>query len=472
MKILKNIIKFDFRSQTFEFDVSTRNGREELIQKLLLIFRKNYVFFVNMLLNLANIEEIPLTKKGEIDPALAYTFYNHVDERIQIRINFRKMAELNFSYKETLFVVFHELLHNYFFHFTRMKEENELHPKFANIVQDLYINEYLKDLLGINLDRFQEIGLNGVFLNTFLPLVKKFPKQLSPEEIMSTTEKQLFYFYYNQFQQSEGDFSYDNSKGKQDIDDHSRSIEAMKKSSESYKKEKGIDISKDDLETLMENRINVKEQEIKNSSNEFTEKENSLFERKIKIFKKKPFLNTLKIKRVISSKLSKDVLKNYSRPSRKRNNGNVIYKGKTKQFGNKVVIGIDVSGSMSDEDLQQVLSLVNTFYESHKQYTVLDIIYWSSHKLEKNCIFKDVKDIKALAQKGFYSSGGTDLETFHNALAEYKEYLSVINITDGYFGNHPIPANVVDYHFVINNGDKRFAFEDKRAKVVFVKDEV
>ncbi|EHO19748.1 hypothetical protein HMPREF9466_01679 [Fusobacterium necrophorum subsp. funduliforme 1_1_36S] len=68
-----------------------------------------------MLLNLANIEEIPLTKKGEIDPALAYTFYNHVDERIQIRINFRKMAELNFSYKETLFVVFHELLHNYFF---------------------------------------------------------------------------------------------------------------------------------------------------------------------------------------------------------------------------------------------------------------------------------------------------------------------------------------------------------------------
>ncbi|EHO19749.1 hypothetical protein HMPREF9466_01680 [Fusobacterium necrophorum subsp. funduliforme 1_1_36S] len=44
-----------------------------------------------------------------------------------------------------------------------MKEENELHPKFANIVQDLYINEYLKDLLGINLDRFQEIGLNGVF---------------------------------------------------------------------------------------------------------------------------------------------------------------------------------------------------------------------------------------------------------------------------------------------------------------------
>ncbi|EHO19750.1 hypothetical protein HMPREF9466_01681 [Fusobacterium necrophorum subsp. funduliforme 1_1_36S] len=210
---------------------------------------------------------------------------------------------------------------------------------------------------------------------------------------MSTTENNCL-FYYNQFQQSEGDFSYDNSKGKQDIDDHSRSIEAMKKSSESYKKEKGIDISKDDLETLMENRINVKEQEIKNSSNEFTEKENSLFERKIKIFKKKPFLNTLKIKRVISSKLSKDVLKNYSRPSRKRNNGNVIYKGKTKQFGNKVVIGIDVSGSMSDEDLQQVLSLVNTFYESHKQYTVLDIIYWSSHKLEKIVFLKTSKILK------------------------------------------------------------------------------
>ncbi|EHO19747.1 hypothetical protein HMPREF9466_01678 [Fusobacterium necrophorum subsp. funduliforme 1_1_36S] len=41
---IENIIKFDFRSQTFEFDVSTRNGREELIQKLLLIFRKTMFF--------------------------------------------------------------------------------------------------------------------------------------------------------------------------------------------------------------------------------------------------------------------------------------------------------------------------------------------------------------------------------------------------------------------------------------------
>lgn len=469
MKILKSIIEFKFQSQSFSFDISTRDGREDLVQKLLLIFRRDYVFFINMLLNLANIEEIPLTKEGEIDSSLAYTFYNHIDERIQIRLNFRKMAEMNFDYKATLFVIFHELLHNYFFHFTRMKEENELNPKFSNVVEDLYINEYLKTLLEIDLKDFEKIGLSGIFLDDFLQIVKSLPKQLTPEEIMSTTEKQLFYFYYNQFPPG-----YDCNSGKrngQSVDDHSRSIEAMKESANRYEEEKGVNISKDDLENLMENRINVKEQEIKNSLENFSPKEGELFERKIQIFKKKPFLNTLKIKRVISSKLAKDNLKNYSRPSRKKNSGTVIYKGKTKQFGNKVIIGIDVSGSMSDNDLQQVLSLVNTFHEAHKQYTVLDIIYWSSHKLEKNCIFKDVKDIEELSKKGFFSSGGTRLKTFHDALKEYKEPLSVINITDGYFENCPIPDNVVDYHFVINNGDKNFTFEDKRVKVAFVKDE-
>lgn len=465
---MKNTIELNFSKESFSFDISTRNGREELINKLYLIYRRNYVFFINMLLNLANIEEIPLTQEGKISDDLAYTFYNHIDERIQIRLNFRKMAEMDFGQKEFLFVLFHELLHNYFYHFTRMKEEMKLHPQFANIVQDLYINEFLFKMLKITPATLEQKGLNGIHLNSFKSMVVQCPKQLKDEEIMSTTEKQLFYFYYNQFPPST---SFNSGDG-QHIDNHGKSIEEMEKSADKYNKGKGTNVQQNDLETLMENRINVKEEEIKNSSSNFNEHDNALFKRKIQLFKKKPFLNTLKIKRVISSKLSKDNLKNYSRPSRKRNGSTVIYKGKTKQFGNKVIIGIDVSGSMSDDDLQQVLSLVNTFHEAHKQYTVLDIIYWSSHKLEKNCIFTDIKDVKSMAKKGFYSSGGTDLSTFHEALKEYKEPIAVINITDGCFRPCDIPENVVDYHFVINNGNKSFTFNDKRAKVVFVKDEV
>ena len=116
-----------------------------------------------------------------------------------------------------------------------------------------------------------------------------------------------------------------------------------------------------------------------------------------------------------------------------------------------MIIGIDVSGSISEQDLNMFINMLYGLNKKKKDY-LFDIIYWSNNDIKKNkTYFEDISDIKEFAKKGVYSTGGTDVTEFHKYLNErYKEPIEVINITDGYFSyDKNLNSNIQKYHFVL-----------------------
>ena len=133
-----------------KFDISSENERKKLIEKLLIEHINEFPFFINLLISVFDIKDIEDNHKDE----LAYTKANFENQRIEIYINFKKIEkyqlivnnkENNFVFgnKEILFIIFHELLHHYLYHFTRFKENNLL----INIITDYYVNSICVELL-------------------------------------------------------------------------------------------------------------------------------------------------------------------------------------------------------------------------------------------------------------------------------------------------------------------------------------
>ena len=131
--------------QNFEFDLSKSIGQRELLDKLFLAYRNKFPFFINLLISICEIKNVEQEHKF----ALAYTKLNIDSERIDIFLNFEKMQKKNFTAEEFLYLIFHELLHNYFYHFQRFKEfDKDGYSELSNIVQDYYVNAYCNELIG------------------------------------------------------------------------------------------------------------------------------------------------------------------------------------------------------------------------------------------------------------------------------------------------------------------------------------
>ena len=88
-----------------------------------------------------------------------------------------------------------------------------------------------------------------------------------------------------------------------------------------------------------------------------------------------------------------------------------------------------------------------------KKEFLFDIVYWSDNDIKENKTFTDnVTDVREFAKKAVFSTGGTDVETFHKYLNEkYKNIpIEVINITDGYFDyDRRLDDTILKYHFVL-----------------------
>ena len=133
-----------------KFDISSENERKKLIEKLLIEHINEFPFFINLLISVFDIKDVEDSHKDE----LAYTKANFENKRIEIYINFKKIEKYQlivnnkendfvFGNKEILFIIFHELLHHYLYHFTRFKENNLL----INIITDYYVNSICIELL-------------------------------------------------------------------------------------------------------------------------------------------------------------------------------------------------------------------------------------------------------------------------------------------------------------------------------------
>lgn len=443
--------------QNFEFDLSKSIGQRELLDKLFLAYRNKFPFFINLLISICEIKNVEQEHKF----ALAYTKLNIDSERIDIFLNFEKMENKNFTAEEFLYLIFHELLHNYFYHFQRFEEfDKDGYSELSNIVQDYYVNAYCNELIGEHVYKnLKNKKIDGINYDSISELcnfnnISGLPKE---EELRQQwTDIKLMKFLINNGTKKNSP-SNDNGKDKNGnnknnnteneenlkIDEHS-----LCKISEP-KNEKNKNLSENSIKEIFKNKIEVVENELK--SQNYSTTESGLFERKADSIKPDYFLNILKLKRIITKALGKNTEKSYKKLHRKKQGSEIVFKGNLKTNGYKLIIGIDVSGSISEQDLNLFINMLYGLNKKKKDY-LFDIIYWSNNDIKKNkTYFEDISDIKEFAKKGVYSTGGTDVTEFHKYLNEkYKEPIEVINITDGYFSyDKNLNSNIQKYHFVL-----------------------
>jgi hypothetical protein len=443
--------------QNFEFDLKKSIGQRELLDKLFLAYRNKFPFFINLLISICEIKNVEQEHKF----ALAYTKLNIDSERIDIFLNFEKMEKKNFTAEEFLYLIFHELLHNYFYHFQRFEEfDKDGYSELSNIVQDYYVNAYCNELIGEHVyQQLKNKNIKGISYDSISELcnfnnISGLPKE---EELRQQwTDIKLMKFLINNGTKKNSP-SNDNGKDKNgnNKNNNAENEENLKMDEHSLSKisepknEKNKNLSENSIKEIFKNKIEVVENELKSQS--YSTAESGLFERKADSIKPDYFLNILKLKRIITKALGKNTEKSYKKLHRKKQGSEIVFKGNLKTNGYKLIIGIDVSGSISEQDLNLFINMLYGLNKKKKDY-LFDIIYWSNNDIKKNkTYFEDISDIKEFAKKGVYSTGGTDVTEFHKYLNErYKEPIEVINITDGYFSyDKNLNSNIQKYHFVL-----------------------
>ena len=467
LKMGKSVYKADTESET---------EIRSLLNKLFLYNSKTFPFFINMLLTICDIENVDEKNKD----AMAYTYPDYVNERVKIAINWNKVAEYGFDHKELLFIIFHELLHNYFYHFTRMAAETEINPILSNVVTDYYCNSLLFDMLKLNESNFKKYNMDII---CYEELKKIAGKPLPFEDFdKAPTEPKLFRWFMDNCDIQDHSFRLSSNGKSIPIDNHDvsqeKSKEAAKQFNETKQKEsekKLPEITKKDLDSIMEAKINNIEQEVKGNVKASPAEEDAL-RQKIKITKKDNFLNLLDLRKIISKQIAQTYIKSYKRASRTRQSNKVVFKGKTKEFGKKILVAVDVSGSIGDNELKKCYEMLNGFLSKNKTTTVLDVVYWSSCKITEKHFHQNIKDVKELLKFKVHSSGGTDLTYLHDWIKEFykNQYIGIINITDGYFFSIPsIPNNILQYDFVLTEFDMEEtiinSFNDKRVRTHTIK---
>lgn len=480
-------IKIKIGNYNKTYNLNDPSERSLMINNILLYNTKRFPFFINTLITLADIEDVEESQKEE----LAYTYYCHEYERIKIHINFSKIEKYEFKAEEIIFLIFHEFLHNYFYHFSRLKKESEENNFLANIVMDYYVNETLYEMFRGKITRGNFVSkdidpIDQISIEEFSRLYKReeFPYNFNNKPL----EPVLYKWFKNNdnnknSSSSSGNSSSENKSGKQQMDNHDvgrkKAQESIKKVNEERKKNGQPQISEYDIESIARNKIENIENEMK-KNNMIGNGDKIILREKERIMKKNPFLNFLKLKSVINKQLQINTVKTYKRISRKRDNSEIIFKGKRKQEGKKVVVALDVSGSISDKDIKTFYEMIAGFIDKNKNQTNLDIIYWSSCQIKPEVNFhRNIKDVKELMKIKINSSGGTEIEYLHDFINKYygekKEKIVLINITDGYFYiQDKIPEEVLQYFFVLtepNNEEEIIKkYNDKRIKTTVIKE--
>lgn len=111
-----------------------------------------------------------------------------------------------------------------------------------------------------------------------------------------------------------------------------------------------------------------------------------------------------------------------------------LYMGSRRQFSTRLLIAVDVSGSMSSEDLQRGFSTINRFF----QYGIeqIDVIQFDTEIKGQPLILK-----KARHQVKIIGRGGTDFSPVMDYIDRHRDYDGLIIFTDGEASIPPRPKN-------------------------------
>lgn len=455
-------MKIEIKGKEFSFDLSDKKEQYKLLNMLILSKIKLLPVLMNGLLYISDVEDVEENMKEQ----LAYTYPDFVNNRIKICINWQKIEELNMDSNSILFLILHEYLHNFFYHFKIMDKQFKENQQLANISCDYFINEMLNEAFKINI-------LEGMKTKYNLEVI-------SHNNLKNNVKKQLYFNNYHEaiserklyeFLKENNEFPQLQSHAKHDkmFDITEKDLKEINKK----RKENGLgEITKSEAQQLFESEITTKVEEILKNYSEANDKEIVRYlNEKIK---KNNLLNTLKFKRIINNKLIPEYNKNYSKPNRKRRSEQFIFKGKVKKPGEKIVIAIDVSGSISEKELTTFYEIMNGYLKKD-QSKIIDVIYWSSCEVTEKNFHSNITDIKEILNLKPYSSGGTDIRYLDNFINEYYKYpITLFNLTDGYFNYKDIPKPIAEYFFILTEENckvemEKYYSKDKKVKILNIR---
>ena len=411
------------------------------------------------------------TGKG---PALAYTYYDRL--RMQIGLDFDRIGAATTNPKFTLFLVYHEFMHNLLQHFTRRSicEYQKKDARLTNVLIDYYCNTAALEMANIKKEEIDKIMRDfyekeGTIEPENLkdiaiigePEIKKMAESFGlkypfEQELDDMIEEELLDLFFNSPKMK------DYEAGQQELNDLVEKLlngapgshDEMEKSLEEAAKKMGTDVS--GLKDLIQSRLNSEFEEAEKSSGNGG---SAVGRHRARNKKKIDILNTFKIKNAIGKKLVKQIERTYARPYRKsEENASVIRKGKRKLKGNKLVVGIDVSGSVSESDLLKIYAICNGYLA--KSQGELEVVFWSSCEIvPERDVIESVTRYEELEKFKVYSSGGTEYNYFIDYITKKftKEKISLVTISDFYLCSYPnYPSCVKEsYHLAtVKEGEK------------------
>lgn len=108
--------------------------------------------------------------------------------------------------------------------------------------------------------------------------------------------------------------------------------------------------------------------------------------------------------------------------------------GSRYDFTTSMIIGVDVSGSIQKEDLQNFYTTINRFFQYGIQQ--IDVVQFDTKLGDVETITKASENIKVTGR------GGTDFQPFIDFVAKHTEYDGAIIYTDGYASQPTIPPSM------------------------------
>lgn len=466
-----------------EFDLSMQEEREKIIRLLKGEKMMEFPIFSSILIGKTRVFE------GKSN-AFAFTTFNYHTSYFEIYINFEMLIEYKKDGNFLSFLLWHELMHNVFRHFREsIMEFVKKNKQLVNEILDAQVNSFLFDNMKMNL-KIEEKNSSWTYgtLRKFYPKVKL---DINKEDIPSA--EKLLSLYKDLFNNEEengeeeqgqgqgngeGGEKNDNSQGKEEDeksqmeipDDHEASNDAQKAVDESnvdsencksnkfsdseknkiiakQKEEKNEGPSKDEIDQMAKNIMEV---EINKALGDgLSLDSNSVEGRLVEFIKRKDNnFDTVKFNNILKKAFSSKKRKSYKKVHRHKTFfTGVSLKGKIKDKVKKGIFAIDTSGSVSQQELEQMLTSTYSFSKKNNKEIVIDVIFWSG-KITN--IYKNISNEEELTKIKANSTGGTNIESLFDFIEiEYEEEknVSVVIVTDGYVYKEKVPEIINELYF-------------------------
>ncbi|CAK0779905.1 hypothetical protein CCP3SC15_60002 [Gammaproteobacteria bacterium] len=419
------------------------------------VLKKDEQYRVLEYIRMKKIKKLPLlsyvligcSKFEDSSDCVAYggSVFNPSSQFYTIRLNWEKISNDNLPVEALEFIAYHNVLHHMLLHFVRepIVDYYKKSPHHADICMDTVVNEYLLHHLGFGEDRTVThwVEENGFTYAKFLEYFQLSRLPFETDTIVSV--EQLIGCVKDIEQKRQAGSSSEPSNQKESssqiLDDHGHSIDENEELKDKTAMSSGT------LEELfMNSQDNIIERARKQGIIPAKEEERFVAILKTKV----NYLSIVKLKNLSSSFSRGKQIRTWSKIHRhKKFFTGIHYPAKKIETKKHIVYAIDSSGSVSDDELQSVKSVIFNHAKQHEDEIVCDIIVWSGMVTNE---YRNVAHLKNIITLRTTTTWSTNIDKlFEHIKNQYTKKIICVILTDGYIRQETIPPIIEKVYFAL-----------------------